>query len=108
MSKVVVDKIHPTRSPDHCVISGVREGGEYGFWVGPDIDVVGSQIITPHVSVRMAKQWLESKGLVVDSREHDKVRAELYYKEKEIEELQRQKLQLEKRLTRVYGPRKTK
>ena len=44
MSKVTVDKIHPTRSPDHCVISGVREGGgipdvrrldfEKGEWAG--------------------------------------------------------------------------
>lgn len=77
MSKVVVQKIHPTRSPNHCVISGERDGGDLGFWAGPDIDVVGLQIVTPHVSVRMAKQWLEDAELVVDYREYERLQEEL-------------------------------
>lgn len=110
MSKVHVDRIHPTRNPNHCVISGVREGGELGFWVGPDIDVTGSQIITPHVSIRMAKQWLEAANLVVDKSVQVALSNEVADKELEIENLKRQNEQLKKRLTRVFPgrPRKDK
>lgn len=106
MSKVHVDRIHPTRNPNFCVISGERDGGELGFWVGPDIDAI-NQIVTPHVSRRMAKQWLEDAGVVVDAQEHERVLQELADTRAELEESEAAVKQLKNRLGRVY-PRKAK
>ncbi len=104
MSKVYVEKIHPTRNPNYCVISGERDGGGLGFWAGPDIQV-GGQLITPHVSIRMTKQWLESAELVVDAKEHQRVLDELAAERAAHDETKAAQQQLERRLTRVY-PRK--
>ena len=103
--KVYVDKIHPARSPDHCVLSGVREGGELGFWAGPDIDVP-NQIVTPHVSRRMAKQWLEADGLVVDAVDHLRVQEALDAEHTARLEAEAAVKQLKARLGRVYPGRK--
>jgi hypothetical protein len=104
--KVFVGKIHPTRNPSYCVLSGERDGGDLGFWAGPDIDVTGSQIVTPHVSRRMAKQWLEADGLVVDAEEHQRVLAKLAETEDELEKSQAAVKQLQNRLGRVFPGRK--
>lgn len=103
--KVRVDKIHPSRQPNSCVLSGERDGGDLGFWVGPDIEAPYNSFITPHVSIRMAKQWLEGEGLVVDAQEHARVLDDLATVKGELEKADQARRQLENRLTRVY-PRK--
>lgn len=103
--KVYVDKIHPSRNPNHCVLSGERDGGELGFWAGQDIEA-GNQIITPHVSRRMAKQWLEAAGLVVDAEEHEALLDELARERAKREQAESAVVQLQKRLGRVYPARK--
>lgn len=104
--KVRVERIHPTRTPNHCVISGERDGGDLGFWVGPDIEAPYNSLVTPHVSIRMAKQWLEAADLVVDAKEHQRVVDELEAKEQELEKAEHALNQLKNRLTRVTPRRK--
>lgn len=106
MSKVSNQRIHPAVFPPYCVVSGERDGGDLGFWVGPDIEARPGHLITPHVSRRMAKQWLEDAGLVVDINDFAKEQELRVAAEARADQAEKAVEQLQKRLGRVFPGRR--